>query len=179
MIDAPPDRLTGRVDLGYTDQVEKKRINVRKYKTYLRLWRIVTKTRPVEGENLKLDYVKKVRVVIRLALRPVSILTLLLHKTPSATVPLLLASDGTIHDSTHKAIKWLIDNAPADAKYGTKTNQELIDLVHQPIVDPNFFLVAAKSAEELSAKRDAQPSIPVIFFTSRMYWYRTRLAIEY
>lgn len=116
------------VDLGYTDQVERKRINV------------------LEGENLKLDYLKK---------------------TPAATVPLLLTPDGTAHDSTHKAIKWLINNAPAGAKYGTKTNQELIDLVHQPIVDPNFFSVAAKSAEELNAKRDAQPSIPVIFFTSR------------
>jgi len=61
----------------------------------------------------------------------------------------------------------LIDNAPAGAKYGTKTDQVLIDLVHQDIVDPNFFLVAAKSTEELNAKRDAQPSVPVIFFTSR------------
>ena len=119
---------------------------------------------------------KKVRVVICIVLYSLSTLTLLLHKNANATVPLLLASDGTAHYSTHKAIKWLIDNAPAGAKYGTKTNQELIDLVHQPIVDPNTFLVAAKSAEELQAKRDAQPSIPAIFFTSRMHWCRTWLA---
>ena len=115
-------------------------------------------------------------MVICLAPCSLSTLTLLLHKTSAATVPLLLTSDGTAHDSTHKVIKWLIDNAPAGVKYGTKTNQELIDLVHRQTVDPNFFLVAAKSAEELDAKREAQPSIPVIFFTSRMYWYRPRLA---
>jgi len=61
----------------------------------------------------------------------------------------------------------LIDNAPPGAKYGTKTNEDLIKLVHQDIVDPNFFLVAAKSAEELSQKRDAGSGVPVVFFTSR------------
>ena len=52
----------------------------------------------------------------------------------------------------------------------------MIDLVHQPIADPNVFLVAAKSAEELSAKRDAQPSIPVIHLTFRTHYYYAQLA---
>lgn len=37
-------------------------------------------------------------------------------------------------------------------------------------------MVAARSTEELNTKRDAQPSIPVIFFTSRMHWYYAQLA---
>ncbi len=37
-------------------------------------------------------------------------------------------------------------------------------------------MVAAKSAEELRAKRDARPSIPAIFFTSRTHWCYVQVA---
>jgi hypothetical protein len=62
--------------------------------------------------------------------------------------------------------RYLIENAPQGAKIGKPTGDLLLELVHEDKIDPNFFMLAARNAEELKAKG---ASVPGLFLRNRMY----------
>ncbi|KIM34156.1 hypothetical protein M408DRAFT_325648 [Serendipita vermifera MAFF 305830] len=85
----------------------------------------------MEGGNFELSYVKT---------------------SPQATLPALVTPDGQLYDSTIKVTRYLIDNAPANAKIGKSIGEEILEIVHEDKIDPNFFMVAARNPEELKVK---------------------------
>jgi hypothetical protein len=90
----------------------------------------------VEGANFELDFVKK---------------------SPQATLPALITPDGKLYDSTTTVVDYIIKNSPKGANSITAADPELLEIVHADNIDPNFFLLAARSKEELAAKNKSVP----------------------
>ncbi|CAG8676783.1 7782_t:CDS:2, partial [Acaulospora colombiana] len=98
---------------------------------------VVQKTIVVgDGENLDLPYVKI---------------------SPAATIPSLVTPEGKLYDSTLTVVKYLLDNAPQKDKVKYSSDTKLLEIVHEDSIDPNTFFLAARSEEELAAKRKAFP----------------------
>ncbi|PVG03270.1 hypothetical protein CPB86DRAFT_723905 [Serendipita vermifera] len=105
---------------------------------------VVQKTIAVgAGENLDLPYVKT---------------------SPASTIPSLVTPDGKLYDSTLTVVRYLLENAPQKDKVKYASDTKLLEIVHADNIDPNTFFLAARSEEELAAKRKAFPGS---FVTSR------------
>jgi len=87
----------------------------------------------MEGANFELDFVKK---------------------SPQATLPAIITPDGKLYDSTITVIDYLIKNSPNGA---TPADPKLLEIVHADNIDPNFFMLAARSKEELAEKNKSVP----------------------
>lgn len=90
----------------------------------------------VEGANFELDFVKK---------------------SPEATLPAIITPDGKLYDSTITVIEYLIKNSPKSANVGTPADPKLLEIVHADNIDPNFFMLAARSKEELAERNKSVP----------------------
>ncbi|KAH8120122.1 hypothetical protein DFH11DRAFT_1558459 [Phellopilus nigrolimitatus] len=70
---------------------------------------------------------------------------------PNATLPTLTAN-GTTYTNTVDVISYLIKNAPKPV--GKPSGTDLVKLIHEDSIDPNFALLLSRSDEEKKARTD-------------------------